>query len=196
MDLLSSPPFKLLACSLCGLQICLLMISWFQEPSHSLPKHTEAWKKWKYILHTTFSNAYSSKSHVIFWFAFCWGLILWCSWHGALLQVIPCCWKGNKPWSESMMSHWNPRIVLWMHPVNERWCYILTLSLIGWAHTQNDPWNPIHITGTQCNETTIQRASLHRPPVIRPFMICLLCAPLKNELTCEMRCFLLHKPCT
>ena len=27
-----------------------------------------------------------------------------------------------------------------MRPVNERWCYIVMSSLIGWAHTQNDPW--------------------------------------------------------
>ena len=28
---------------------------------------------------------------------------------------------------------------MFMHPANERWCYIVTSSLIGWAHTQNDP---------------------------------------------------------
>ena len=27
-----------------------------------------------------------------------------------------------------------------MRPANERRCYIVTSSLIGWAHTQNDPW--------------------------------------------------------
>ena len=27
-----------------------------------------------------------------------------------------------------------------MRPANERRCYNLTSSLIGWAHTQNDPW--------------------------------------------------------
>ena len=30
-------------------------------------------------------------------------------------------------------------IILSMCPANERWCYNLTLSSIGWAHTQNDP---------------------------------------------------------
>ena len=30
-------------------------------------------------------------------------------------------------------------IILCMSPANERWCYIVMLSLIGWAHTQNDP---------------------------------------------------------
>ena len=29
-------------------------------------------------------------------------------------------------------------IVLCMHPANERWRYIVTPSLIGWAHTGND----------------------------------------------------------
>ena len=33
------------------------------------------------------------------------------------------------------------RIILCMHPANERWSYIVTLFLIGWAHIQNDPWN-------------------------------------------------------
>ena len=28
---------------------------------------------------------------------------------------------------------------LCMHPANDRWCYNVTSSLIGWAHTQNDP---------------------------------------------------------
>ena len=26
-------------------------------------------------------------------------------------------------------------------PANERWRYTVTPSLIGWVHTQNDPWN-------------------------------------------------------
>ena len=33
----------------------------------------------------------------------------------------------------------NTEINLWMHPANERWRYIVTSSLIGWAQTQNDP---------------------------------------------------------
>ena len=31
-------------------------------------------------------------------------------------------------------------IILWMHPINERWRYILTSYLIAWAYSQNDPW--------------------------------------------------------
>ena len=30
-------------------------------------------------------------------------------------------------------------IILYMHPANERRRYIVTSSLIGWAHVQNDP---------------------------------------------------------
>ena len=29
-------------------------------------------------------------------------------------------------------------IILWICPVNERWCYVVTPPLIGWAHTKND----------------------------------------------------------
>ena len=31
-------------------------------------------------------------------------------------------------------------IILCMCPANERQCYIVTSSPIGWVHTQNDPW--------------------------------------------------------
>ena len=30
-------------------------------------------------------------------------------------------------------------IILCMHPANEKWCYTVTPSLIGWAHTKIDP---------------------------------------------------------
>ena len=33
-------------------------------------------------------------------------------------------------------------IILGMGSANERWRYIVTSFLIGWAHTQNDPWLP------------------------------------------------------
>ena len=35
---------------------------------------------------------------------------------------------------------YEPGIILCMRPANERRRYIVTSSLIGWAHTQNDPW--------------------------------------------------------
>ena len=31
-------------------------------------------------------------------------------------------------------------IILGMGSANETWRYNVTSSLIGWAHTQNDPW--------------------------------------------------------
>ena len=34
----------------------------------------------------------------------------------------------------------NAGIILCMHTANERWRYNVRSSLIGWAHTQNDPW--------------------------------------------------------
>ena len=34
----------------------------------------------------------------------------------------------------------NPLIILWMRPANERRRYNVMLSLISWAHAQNDPW--------------------------------------------------------
>ena len=37
----------------------------------------------------------------------------------------------------------DPGIILWMRPANERRRYNVTSSLIGWEHSQNDPWWPI-----------------------------------------------------
>ena len=39
-----------------------------------------------------------------------------------------------------------PRIILCMCPANERRCYNVTSSLIGWTHTQNDPWIQVCVT--------------------------------------------------
>ena len=36
---------------------------------------------------------------------------------------------------------WNPGIQLGNASANERRCYNVTSSLIGWVHTQNGPWN-------------------------------------------------------
>ena len=35
----------------------------------------------------------------------------------------------------------NTEIILCMGSANERRCYVVTSFLIGWAHTQNDPWS-------------------------------------------------------
>ena len=40
--------------------------------------------------------------------------------------------------SQCSTTHY-PGIILCMHPANERWCYIVTSSLIGWVHAQKDP---------------------------------------------------------
>ena len=40
----------------------------------------------------------------------------------------------------AMLSWGSPGIILCMRPANERRRYMVTLSLIGRAHTQNDPW--------------------------------------------------------
>ena len=39
----------------------------------------------------------------------------------------------------------NPEIILCMCPANERQHYNVTSSLIGWAHTKNDPWNQFKV---------------------------------------------------
>ena len=38
-----------------------------------------------------------------------------------------------------------PEIILCMHATNERRCYNVMSSLIGWAHTQNDPWYQFYL---------------------------------------------------
>ena len=45
-----------------------------------------------------------------------------------------CCLIGTKTLTEPA------GMILWTRPANERWRYIVTSSLIGWAHSQNDPW--------------------------------------------------------
>ena len=45
-----------------------------------------------------------------------------------------------------VVSHMElPGIILGMGSANERWRYIVMSSLIGWAHTQNDPWVTLDI---------------------------------------------------
>ena len=45
-------------------------------------------------------------------------------------------------WQETLIiAHdYQPGIILCMHPANERQRYNVTLSLIGWVHSQYDPW--------------------------------------------------------
>ena len=78
----------------------------------------------------------------------CWGLPLWSQhlrgrihlhWdtsdvdHRAMLQCGSCD-------HVTVLIMGPSGIILWMRPANERRRYIVTSSLIGWAHTQNDPW--------------------------------------------------------
>ena len=43
---------------------------------------------------------------------------------------------------DEFMDQWTrsqPGIILCICPANGKWCYIVMLPLIGWAHTQNEP---------------------------------------------------------
>ena len=42
-----------------------------------------------------------------------------------------------------------------MGSANERWCYNVTSSLIGWAHTQNDPYIGASTFGTETHNIVI-----------------------------------------
>ena len=50
-----------------------------------------------------------------------------------------------------------PGIILWTRPANKSRRYIVTLSLIGWGHSQNDPCLSIKLLATA------KKAILHRP---------------------------------
>ena len=47
--------------------------------------------------------------------------------------------RGQQCKSFAFYTWVNTGIILWMHPANKRWCYIVTSCLISWANTQNDP---------------------------------------------------------
>ena len=47
-------------------------------------------------------------------------------------------WQDNIYWDNPLVSGALAGILLWMCPANERRRYIVTSSLIGWAHTHND----------------------------------------------------------
>ena len=64
----------------------------------------------------------------------------------------------------TMMDVINPQIIrdhFMYATANERRCYIVTSSLIGWAHTQNDPW----VMGDN-NIGTLDRSTTSRPDII------------------------------
>ena len=44
---------------------------------------------------------------------------------------------------QSEFHFWEVGIILGMGLANKSWRYNIKLSLIGWAHTQNDPWKGV-----------------------------------------------------
>ena len=66
----------------------------------------------------------------IYW----WALLLWfVPWW---LQHVFCDVMMSLKYANSAVC---TGIILWMRPFNERWRYVVTSYLIGWAHLQNDP---------------------------------------------------------
>ena len=55
-----------------------------------------------------------------------------------LIDSLICALTFKLPLTPSFRGY--SRIILCMRSANERWRYIVTSSLIGWAHAQNDPW--------------------------------------------------------
>ena len=65
-------------------------------------------------------------------------------------------------------------IILWMHPANERWRYIVTSSLIGWVHTQNDPCIPyikVHLNNNKSSHQHIYHWLLSSMTSITGFLL-------------------------
>ena len=56
-----------------------------------------------------------------------------------ILYLIPRFWTLKSDFNDNIHVT-GIGIILFMRPGNERWRYIVTQSLIGWAHTQIDPW--------------------------------------------------------
>ena len=57
-------------------------------------------------------------------------------------QILKALSQALRPFTEWHCLE-QPGIILGMGSANERWCYIVTSSLIGWTHTQYDPWATI-----------------------------------------------------
>ena len=82
-------------------------------------------------------------------------------------------------------------IIMCMRPANERWRYIVTPSLIGWAHIQNDPTHSWVVRILRRNELSIQ--NMKNPTFIRfrpntpakPFSACLVSRswPIGDDVT-------------
>ena len=66
-------------------------------------------------------------------------------WWGWWFEMPPCpLWRHCNVWGQDIgCFSWilkSAGIILCMCPAKERWCYTAMQSLIGWAHTQDDPW--------------------------------------------------------
>ena len=59
-----------------------------------------------------------------------------------MVQTVTLTDMGKNDWYLCYQTNNNQTsgIILCMRPANESWRYTVTPSLIGWAHTQNDPW--------------------------------------------------------
>ena len=95
-------------------------------------------------------NDNNNKISYILWFDLCsiFSETNWCRCtttdHMILLWFQACDWDCHCPGAlaeklPGMYSNSQAGIILHMHPANERRHYIVTSSLIGWEHTQNDP---------------------------------------------------------
>ena len=67
--------------------------------------------------------------------------------------------------------HCNAGIILCMRPANERRCYIVMSSLIGWAHTQNDPWKRLSCHAGSCS--SVSRTIYYQTLMTPQLMYCL-----------------------
>ena len=72
-------------------------------------------------------------------------------------------WPGIDPIVVTLLMLRLAGIVLCMSPANERLRYIVALPLIGWGHTQNDPWPGICLE----NKVNIMAADAVAPCVTR-----------------------------
>ena len=81
------------------------------------------------------------------------------------------------------MSDIDSGIILYMRSANERRRYIETSSLIGWAHTQNDPFNifPAAIFLKQLNASFTKRSERTAQQLARGISYLVL----TSELVCD-----------
>ena len=59
---------------------------------------------------------------------------------------------------KSFLLQWMSGLILGLRPANERRCYKVTPSLIGWAQTQNQPW--LLCQGAMCQAITKRKMFL------------------------------------